>query len=178
MSPEPTQSAVVDTLGRPLRNLRLSVTDRCNLRCAYCMPEEEYTWLPREDILDFRGDQPLGRYLHRAGCRQGTHHRRRAAAAAPTSPSVDSACWPTSPALNDLALTTNGILLADAGSVSLRCRRPASGHGQPRYVAAGALSRGLTRRDGLPAVLAGIESAARRRLRGDQARCRDHARDQ
>ena len=42
-----------DTFARPLRNLRLSVTDRCNLRCAYCMPEEEYAWLPRADILTF-----------------------------------------------------------------------------------------------------------------------------
>ena len=42
-----------DRLDRPLRNLRLSVTDRCNLRCPYCMPEEEYVWLPREDILSF-----------------------------------------------------------------------------------------------------------------------------
>src|SRR5438445_5812237 len=44
---------LTDILGRPLRNLRLSVTDRCNLRCQYCMPEEEYVWLPREDILSF-----------------------------------------------------------------------------------------------------------------------------
>src|SRR2546425_13221045 len=43
----------IDTLGRPLRNLRLSVTDRCNLRCSYCMPEADYVFLPREDILDF-----------------------------------------------------------------------------------------------------------------------------
>ena len=42
-----------DTYGRPLRNLRLSVTDRCNLRCHYCMPEEEYAWLPRAEILHF-----------------------------------------------------------------------------------------------------------------------------
>ena len=42
-----------DALDRPLRNLRLSVTDRCNLRCQYCMPEEEYVWLPRDDILTF-----------------------------------------------------------------------------------------------------------------------------
>jgi len=42
-----------DAFSRPLRNLRLSVTDRCNLRCAYCMPEEEYAWLPRADILTF-----------------------------------------------------------------------------------------------------------------------------
>src|SRR5258706_13983734 len=44
---------LVDTQGRPLANLRISVTDRCNLRCSYCMPEEEYVWLPREDILTF-----------------------------------------------------------------------------------------------------------------------------
>ena len=44
---------IADTLGRPLRNLRLSVTDRCNLRCEYCMPEAEYQWLPREDLLHF-----------------------------------------------------------------------------------------------------------------------------
>src|SRR5688572_7015119 len=43
----------LDTFGRPLRNLRISVTDRCNLRCSYCMPEAEYVWLPREDILSF-----------------------------------------------------------------------------------------------------------------------------
>jgi len=44
---------LLDRHQRPLRNLRLSVTDRCNLRCSYCMPEAEYAWLPREDILDF-----------------------------------------------------------------------------------------------------------------------------
>src|SRR5256884_3033004 len=45
--------AVRDVYQRPLRNLRISVTDRCNLRCGYCMPEEDYVWLPREQILDF-----------------------------------------------------------------------------------------------------------------------------
>src|ERR687886_2457154 len=44
---------LLDTLKRPLRNLRLSVTDRCNLRCEYCMPEDDYVWLPREDVLHF-----------------------------------------------------------------------------------------------------------------------------
>src|SRR5690349_15286587 len=44
---------LADALNRPLRNLRLSVTDRCNLRCSYCMPEAEYVWLPREDLLRF-----------------------------------------------------------------------------------------------------------------------------
>lgn len=44
---------VTDSFDRPLTNLRLSVTDRCNLRCQYCMPEQDYVWLPREDILQF-----------------------------------------------------------------------------------------------------------------------------
>ena len=48
--PEP----VKDLWGRPLRSLRVSVTDRCNLRCQYCMPEEEYVWLPRETLLTFK----------------------------------------------------------------------------------------------------------------------------
>src|SRR2546428_4984406 len=42
-----------DVFGRPLRGLRISVTDRCNMRCRYCMPEDEYVWLPRESILTF-----------------------------------------------------------------------------------------------------------------------------
>src|SRR6266852_516552 len=44
---------ITDTFGRPLRSLRLSVTDRCNLRCEYCMPREDYVWLEREELLSF-----------------------------------------------------------------------------------------------------------------------------
>ena len=44
---------VLDTLGRSLRSLRISVTDRCNLRCQYCMPEDEYVWIPRQQLLTF-----------------------------------------------------------------------------------------------------------------------------
>jgi cyclic pyranopterin phosphate synthase len=47
------QLPVQDAFGRPLGSLRVSVTDRCNLRCLYCMPEEEYVWLPREELLTF-----------------------------------------------------------------------------------------------------------------------------
>src|SRR5580698_5838311 len=45
--------AFTDQLGRPLRSLRVSVTDRCNLRCNYCMPEQDYVWLPRQELLTF-----------------------------------------------------------------------------------------------------------------------------
>lgn len=44
---------LADTFGRPLSALRISVTDRCNLRCGYCMPELDYRWLPRDDLLSF-----------------------------------------------------------------------------------------------------------------------------
>ena len=44
---------LVDPFGRVVRDLRISVTDRCNFRCTYCMPEEGLTWLPREDVLSF-----------------------------------------------------------------------------------------------------------------------------
>jgi len=49
----PAAESVLDRLQRPLRSLRVSVIDRCDLRCRYCMPEEDYTWLPKESLLDF-----------------------------------------------------------------------------------------------------------------------------
>src|ERR1700741_5509889 len=54
-------NAIVDRSPRPLRNLRISVTDRCNLRCRYCMPEAEYVWLPKESILTFEEITRLAR---------------------------------------------------------------------------------------------------------------------
>ena len=49
----PVKAETRDLLGRPLGSLRVSVIDRCDLRCRYCMPEEEYDWLPKENILSF-----------------------------------------------------------------------------------------------------------------------------
>ncbi len=106
----PGDVSLRDTFGRPLRNLRISVTDRCNMRCRYCMPEAEYVWLPRQSILSFEeidrlagvfldlgvrklrltGGEPLLRHDLPALVRRLAGH----------------------PALGDLALTTNGILLA------------------------------------------------------------------
>ena len=60
-----------DRLGRPLRNLRLSVTDRCNLRCEYCMPEDDYVWLPREDLLHFEEISGLVDVFMRSACNAG-----------------------------------------------------------------------------------------------------------
>src|SRR5215216_3203672 len=100
-----------DTLGRPLRNLRISVTDRCNLRCEYCMPEADYVWLPREDVLHFEETSALVDVFLSLGVdkiRQtgGEPLLRRDLPALARMISAK-------PGLKDLALTTNGVLLAD-----------------------------------------------------------------
>jgi len=52
---------LTDTLSRPLTDLRISVTDRCNFRCSYCMPLEEYTWAEKSEILSFEEIARLAR---------------------------------------------------------------------------------------------------------------------
>jgi cyclic pyranopterin phosphate synthase len=102
---------MLDRLNRPLKNLRLSVTDRCNLRCQYCMPETDYVWLPREDLLHFEEisrlvDVFIGVGVDRLRLTGGEPLLRR---------NLDALVemLVAKPALRDLALTTNGILLAD-----------------------------------------------------------------
>src|SRR5215468_3138604 len=51
----------VDSLKRPMRDLRISVTDRCNFRCTYCMPFDEYTWIERQQVLSFEEIERLVR---------------------------------------------------------------------------------------------------------------------
>src|SRR5215210_8858676 len=52
---------LVDPFGRTIRDLRISITDRCNFRCTYCMPEEGMTWLPRTEVLSFEEFERLAR---------------------------------------------------------------------------------------------------------------------
>jgi cyclic pyranopterin phosphate synthase len=148
-------STTLDGFGRPLRNLRISVTDRCNLRCQYCMPEEHYVWLPRSDILSFEEIGTLVDCFIDLGV-----DRVRLTGGEPLMrhdlPTLVRALA-AKPALRDLALTTNGILLAEQAAalaaaglrrltVSVDTLRP------DRFLA-------LTRRDGLGQVLAGIAAA-------------------
>ena len=76
------------------------------------MPEDDYDWLPREDVLHFEEISRARRRLPRARRRPPAPDRRRAAAP-PRPADARAACWPRKPGLNDLALTTNGVLLAD-----------------------------------------------------------------
>jgi GTP 3',8-cyclase len=165
-----TAPLLLDSFGRPLQSLRISVTDHCNLRCQYCMPEEDYVWLPRQEILHFEeiatlagifmdlgvdrlrltGGEPLlrrdlpqlVRLLKQAG-KDGQRGNSNG------SPAVSR--------LRDLSLTTNGLLLAthaaglreaglDRVTVSLDTLRP------ERF-------RQLVRRDALLQVLDGIRAA-------------------
>jgi cyclic pyranopterin phosphate synthase len=150
-------SMILDRLDRPLRNLRLSVTDRCNLRCQYCMPEKDYVWLPREDLLQFEEISALVDIFIELGVDRlrltGGEPLLRRDLAELVSMLAGK------PGLKDLALTTNGILLADhvaalesAGlrriTVSLDTLR------RDRFIA-------LTRFDEIERVKAGIHAAAR-----------------
>jgi cyclic pyranopterin phosphate synthase len=98
-----------DRLGRPLRSLRISVTDRCNMRCGYCMPEAEYVWLPRASILSFEEIGRLARIFGGLGATKirltgGEPLLRHDLAALISLLQTDTR-------LRDLALTTNGMLL-------------------------------------------------------------------
>ena len=113
-----TVPPVSDRLSRPLGSLRLSVTDRCNLRCAYCMPEEDYTWLPRESILSFEELTRLAGIFAALGA-----SRIRLTGGEPLLrnelPDL-VARLASVPEVTDIALTTNGLLLAERASALKR----------------------------------------------------------
>jgi GTP 3',8-cyclase len=106
--------ALVDAHARPLQNLRLSVTDRCNLRCQYCMPEPDYVWLPREDLLHFEEIEQLVDLFLELGVDKvrltgGEPLLRR------DLPDLVERLARRD-AIRDLAITTNGVLLAGAAA--------------------------------------------------------------
>jgi len=124
---------MLDRLGRPLGSLRVSVTDRCNLRCRYCMPEDDYVWLPRRSILTFEETDRLVRVFTGLGV-----SKVRLTGGEPLLrhdlPELVRQLARNG-AIADLTLTTNGLLLArnaaalrDAGltriTVSLDTLRP------------------------------------------------------
>src|SRR3954452_11269081 len=152
----PDDPRLVDTFGRVATDLRISLTDRCNLRCTYCMPAEGLDWMPRDEQLT---DDELVRLITIAVRDLGVHElrftggeplRRRGleriiAASAAQQPRPD------------ISLTTNGIGLArraealaaagvDRLNVSLDTLRP------DRFAS-------ITRRDRLSDVLAGLTAA-------------------
>src|SRR5258707_6986361 len=101
---------ISDSLRRPPGSLRVSVTDRCNLRCRYCMPEQEYVWLPKQSILTFEEIARLVGVFAALGVEKvrltGGEPLLRHDLATLTGmlARIDG--------VRDLAMTTNGLLLA------------------------------------------------------------------
>ena len=145
---------LVDAFGRVHTNLRISVTDRCNIRCTYCMPES-VRFLPRADLLSF---EEIGRFV-RVAASLGVDKVRLTGGEPLVRRELPKLVEQLAnlPGIRDVGLTTNGILLApmarslrDAGlkriNVSLDTMDPA------RF-------RELTRRDGWEQVIEGILAA-------------------
>jgi cyclic pyranopterin phosphate synthase len=154
MRPPDDQRPVRDTLRRPLKHLRLSVTDRCNLRCAYCMPEEAYAWLSNPDILSF---EELGVLVDRFIALGVKKVRLTGGEPLVRRELPELVRQLSRRPLEELTLTTNGVLLAQQAEAL-----KAAGL-QRVTVSLDTLDRErfkkLTRRDSLLQVLEGIAAA-------------------
>ena len=146
---------LVDTLGRVHTNLRISVTDRCNIRCFYCMPEENVRFKPRSELLSFEEIERFVRTVAPLGV-----HKLRLTGGEPLVRSempqlVERLA--SVPGIDDIAMTTNGILLAEHAQALKTA-------GLKRLnISLDALTeetfRRIARREGLDRVLAGIAAA-------------------
>src|SRR5438034_3849712 len=146
-----------DSWGRDIKSVRVSVTDKCNFRCTYCMPAEGLQWLGREEILSFEEIARLVKVLARLGVDEvrltgGEPLVRR-------DLPVLVGLLAGIPGVRDLSLTTNGILLdrlagplVSAGLRRLNVSLDSLNH--VRFAE-------ITRRDALDAVLRGLEEAER-----------------
>jgi GTP 3',8-cyclase len=151
----PVDGPLIDTFGRVADDLRISVTDRCNFRCTYCMPAEGLQWLPKTEILSFEElTRLLGTFV-RLGIRSvkvtGGEPTVRA-----DLPTLVAMFREVAPSI-DLSMTTNGVLLD-------RLAQPLADAGLDRVtVSLDSLLRHrfaeMTRRDALERVFAGIEAA-------------------
>ncbi len=151
----PAGGPLIDTFGRVADDLRISVTDRCNFRCTYCMPAEGLAWLPKDELLTFEELTRLLRIFVGLGVRSikvtGGEPTVRA-----DLPTLIRMFRGAAPGL-DISMTTNGILLD-------RLARPLAEAGLDRVtVSLDSLLRHrfeeMTRRDAFERVLAGIHAA-------------------
>ena len=153
-----TALTLADRHGRVARDLRVSLTDRCNLRCTYCMPAEGLPWLPTSEVLTDGEVVRLARIaIERLGIRSvrftgGEPLLRRSLERIVAEVAALKASYPL-----DIALTTNGLGLARrAGALAEagldRVNTPLDALDAERYAA-------ITRRDRLPDVLAAIEAS-------------------
>jgi len=147
--------SLTDGWGREIKSVRVSVTDKCNFRCRYCMPAEGLEWLGRDELLTFEETARIVRLLAAMGVEEvrltgGEPLARR------DLPTLVSMLAPI-PGVTDLSLTTNGVLLdrfagplVEAGLRRLNVSLDSLSH--VRFAE-------ITRRDALDKVLAGLEAA-------------------
>jgi cyclic pyranopterin phosphate synthase len=153
----PAAQPLLDSYGRTHNNLRISVTDRCNIRCFYCMPERNVEFMPRSEILDFEEIERFVRIAVGLGV-----NKLRVTGGEPLvrrDLPVLIRRLASIPGIKDLALTTNGVLLEEMAA-------PLYEAGLRRInVHLDTLDRErflkITRRDDLGRVLAGIDAAQR-----------------
>jgi GTP 3',8-cyclase len=152
----PAERRLVDAYGRRISDMRISVTDRCNFRCVYCMPEEGMTWLKRESILSFDEIERIARVAVSLGVDE-----LRLTGGEPTlRPDLPELVARVSRLpLRSLSLTTNGFLLrsmarplAEAGLKRINVSLDTLQHDRFHQIA---------RRHGLDEVLAGLEELER-----------------
>jgi cyclic pyranopterin phosphate synthase len=148
-----TSSPLIDTFGRTHNNLRISVTDRCNIRCFYCMPEDAVQFVDRREILSF---EEIERFV-RVAVGLGIDKLRLTGGEPLLRRDLPRlvAKLVAIPGIRDIALTTNGVLLADqAQSLYDAGLRRLNVHldtlDRARFLE-------ITRRDDLDKVLEGIE---------------------
>jgi cyclic pyranopterin phosphate synthase len=155
VSPPPAEGPLVDSFGRIADDLRVSVTDRCNFRCTYCMPAEGLAWLPKSEILTFEESTRLLGIFVSLGVRSikvtGGEPTVRA-----DLPRLVRMFRGVGPDL-DISITTNGVLLD-------RLAGPLAESGVDRAtVSCDSLMRHrfaeMTRRDALDKVFAGLQAA-------------------
>ncbi len=152
-----TPSPLIDGFGRVHDSLRISVTDRCNIRCFYCMPEEGVRFMPKRDILSY---EEIERFV-RAAVPLGVTKLRITGGEPLVRRDVPRLIGKLAavPGVRDIALTTNAVLLEkhaqdlyDAGLRRLNIHLDTLD--RERF-------QQITRRDDLPKVLAGIDAAVK-----------------
>lgn len=153
----PTHPPLTDSFERRIESVRISITDRCNFRCRYCMPAEGLPWLQRSEVLTFEEIERLARIL----AAMGVNHVRITGGEPLVRRDVPDLIerLVRVPGLDDLALTTNGVALrtlagplVDAGLRRINVSLDSLDH--TRFAE-------VTRRDMLDRVLEGLEEAER-----------------
>lgn len=109
--PVMSQLPIIDTFGRIHSNLRISVTDRCNIRCIYCMPSEQVTFRPKMELLTF---EEIERFV-RIASQMGVHRLRLTGGEPLVRKHLSQLIGNLAqlPKITDIALTTNGLLLEE-----------------------------------------------------------------